>query len=275
MSRGPGAHALDHPLAPRDALPALLSLTAAALLAAAAAIGNTALGLTLLLAQAVVTLAWLALTEVDGAEGTTLIVLAGAAAADVLAVRRHGEDIAGAVSVVALVFVAAVAFHLFRPHRRRVVEALTGAVSACVLTVLGAHLLAASAKTGWSVAATAMLCAATALVAGRVGDVLVLRPRLVHAARRGWLGLVLAVAAGTGLGAALGADWAPLSVKSGAVVGACTALAAAAADLAVDLMDADASREPRRSDALRPLAILVPLLVAAPVAYAATRLLVG
>lgn len=276
MRREPGGvHALDHPLSPRDALPALLSLSAAALLAGAAAIGHTALGLALLLTQAIVTLAWLALTEVDGAEGATVIVLAGAAAADVLAVRRNGEDIAGTVSVVALVFVASLAFQLFRPHRQRVVEALAGTTSAAVLTVLAAHLLAVSAKTRWVVAVTAVLCAAVALVAGRVGDAIVLRPRLVHAARRGWFGLVLAVAAGAGLGAALGADWAPLSAKSGTIVGACSALAAAAADLAVDMMDTDADVDRRRTEALRPLAVLLPLVVAAPVAYAATRLLVG
>jgi hypothetical protein len=39
-------------------------------------------------------------------------------------------------------------------------------------------------------------------------------------------------------------------------------------------MDADAT-DGRRADALRPLAILLPLVVAAPVAYTAARLLVG
>jgi hypothetical protein len=221
-----------------------------------------------------VALAWLALTDVDGAEGATVVVLAGAAAADVLAVRRHGEDIAGAVAVVALAFVAAMALQLFRPGRQRVTETLAGTVSAVVLAVFAAHLLATSAKTDWAVAATAVLCAGAALLAGRAGDVLLLRPYVVHGARRGWLGVLLSVVAGGALGAVLGGAWAPLSAASGAVVGTVTALAAVAADLAVDLASADALNE-RRAGALRPLAVLLPLVVAAPVAYAAARLLVG
>jgi len=261
-------------LPPRAALPAVLSLSVAGMLAGAAAVNNAALGLALLLTQAVVALAWLALTDVDGAEGATVIVLAGAAAADVLAVRRHGEDLAGAVTVVALAFVASLALQLFRPSRQRVVEAMAGTVSAVVLAVFAAHLLAASAKTGWAVAATAVLCAAVALVAGRAGDVILLRPRLVPTAQRGWLGLLLALAAGSALGAVLGGAWSPLSAASGVAVGAASAFAAAAADLGVDLIDADAT-DARRASALRPLAVLLPLVVAAPVSYAAARLLVG
>ena len=262
------------PLALRSVLPAVVSLAVAAVLAGTAAMGHTAFGLALLLVQALVTLAWLAMTDVDGAEGATTVVLLGAAAADLLAVRHRGEDIASAVVVVALVFVASLALQLVRKNRRRVVEALAGTVSAAVLAVFAAHLLAASAKTGWAVAATGVLCAAGGLVVGRLGDALVLAPRLVRGAQRGWVGLILGVAAGGGLGAVLGGVWAPLSAASGSVLGVCAALAAAAADLGVDLMDADATDE-RRVGALRPLAVLLPLVVAAPVAYAAARLLVG
>jgi hypothetical protein len=275
VSRGPATYGAGGPLALRPALLALLSLSAAGVLAGAAALGNTALGLALLATQVVVTLAWLAVTEVDGAEAATVVVVAGAAVADVLAVRRDGEDLAATVSVVALVFVASLAMQLARPHRQRVVEALAGTVSATVLAVFAAHLLATSAKTGWAVAATAVLCAAVSLVAGRGGDLLLLAPRLVPAARRGWPGLLCAVAAGAAAGAALGGAWAPLSASSGTAVGACAALAAAAADLAVDLMEPDATVDGRRTAALRPLAVLLPLVVAAPVAYAAARLLVG
>jgi len=258
----------------RAGLPALGTLAAACVLAGAAAIGHTALGLALLLAQAVVTLGWLALTEVDGAEGATVIVVASAAAADALAVRKGGEGISGAVGVVAVAFVLSLAFQLVRPHRTRTTEALAGTVSAALLAVLAAHLLAASAKTGWAVAATAVLCAATALVAGRAGDVVAVRPALAHGARRGVLGLGLALVASAGLGAVLGAAWAPLSAASGTVLGAATGIAAAVADLGTDLAESEAFDE-RRHAALRPVAMLVPLVVAAPVAYAAARLLIG
>lgn len=262
-------------LPPRAALPALLSLAAAGILAGTAAMGHTALGLALLATQAVVVLAWVAVTEVHGAEAATVVALGGAAAADLLAVRHHGEDVAATVSVVAFGFVAALAVQLFRRDRERVVEAMAGTASAVVLVVFAAHLLAASAKSGWAVAATGALCAAAALVAGRAGDVVLLRPRLAPGARRGWLGLLLGLVAGGVLGAALGGVWAPLSAASGAVVGAATAAAAVATDLAVDLVGVDTIADERRAAALRPLAVLLPLVVAAPVAYAAARLLVG
>ena len=274
MRRGSATYYSAAGLAPRAALPALVSFGIAGVVAGAAAMGHTALGLVLLAVQAVVTLAWLAVTDVEGAEGATVIAVGAAAAADLLAVRNGGEGIADTVAVVALAFVASLAHQLLRRDRQRVVEALGGTVSAVVLAVLAAHLLAASAKTGWAVAATGVLCAAAALVAGRAGDVLSMRPRVVTGAGRGWAGVLFGFAAATLLGGALGGVWAPLSAASGTVVGATTGLAAIAADLAVELMDADALDE-RRAAARRALGVLLPLVVAAPVAYAAARLLVG
>jgi hypothetical protein len=258
----------------RDTVPVLGTVAAAAVLAGAAALGHTVLGLTVLAVQVLVALAWLALTEVDGAEGATVVVLLGEAAADVLAVRRGGEGVSGATGVVALAFVASLAFQLLRPHRQRVVDALAGTVSGVVLVVFASHLLAASAKTGWAVAATGVLCAAAAVLGGRVGDVVALHPVLTHGARRGLLGLGLAIAVASGLGALLGVAWAPLSTPSGLALGAASGLAAYVADLALDLAVAE-PLDPRRVAALRPLGVLLPLVVAAPVAYAAARLLVG
>jgi hypothetical protein len=258
----------------RDALPAAATLVAATVLAATAALNNAALGVALLAVQTVVALAWLALTDVDGAEAATVVVVVSGAAADLLAVRRHGEGIAASVGVVALAFVAALAVQLARSHRARTAEALAGTVSGVVLAVFAAHLLSTSARTGRAVVATGVLCAAVALLAGRAGDLAAVRPALAPGARRGLLGLVLGVAAAAGAGALMGAAWAPLSAVSGTALGVATGLAAAAADLALDLMAADAGDD-RRAAALRPLSVLLPLVVAAPVAYAAARLLIG
>jgi hypothetical protein len=261
-------------LAPRELVPAAGTVVVAGGLATAAAFGHTAFGITLLAVQALVTLAWLALAEVDGAEGATAIVLLGAAAADVLAVRRDGEGIAGTVAVVALAFVASLALQLFRRHRARTTDALAGTVSAVVLAVFAAHLLAAYAKTSAGLAAAAVLCPAAAVAAGRAADLVSLRPLLVRGSRRGLPGLVAAVVAAGALGAVLGVAWAPLSAASGTVLGVATGLAAVVADLAVDLVAAD-TYDARRVAALRPLGMLLPLVVAAPVAYAAARLLIG
>jgi hypothetical protein len=270
----PEAYGAPRRLLPREALPAVVTLLAAGLLAGAAAWNNTALGLALFAVQAVVTLAWLALNDVDGGESAAVLVGLAAAAADVLAVRRQGEDVAAAAGVVGLAFVAALALQLFRTGRQRTAEALAGTISAVVLAVFAAHLLATSAKTGAAVVATGVLCAAAALVAGRAGDAFSIRPALAAGARRGAPGFALGAVAGAGLGAVLGGAWSPLSVASGTALGAATAIAAALADLAIDLVAADAIDD-RRAAALRPLSVLLPLVVAAPVAYAAARLLIG
>lgn len=261
-------------LVPREMAPALVTLAAAGVLAGAAAAGNTALGVALLAVQATVVLAWLALTEVDGAEGATLIALAAAAVADVLAVGRNGDDIASTVGVLGIAFVASLGLQLARAHRQRTADALAGTMAAVVLVVFAAHLLSTSQRTDWTVAATALLCAGAALVAGRAGDVVAVRPALVHGARRGALGLLASVLAAAVLGSILGGAWAPLSALSGAILGTVAALAAVVTDVALDLAETDAGDE-RRLSALTPLKVLLPLVVAAPVAYAAARLLIG
>ncbi len=258
----------------REAAPALVALAAAGVLAGAAAAGHLALGVVLLVVQVVVLLAWLALVDVPGGEGAFAVGVAAALAADLLAVRRDGDGVSAVVGVLAASFVAALALQLFRPHRERVTDAVAGTLAGVVLAVLGAHLLATSARTDWSVAATGVLAAATALVVGRAADLLLARPAVVHGARRGLLGLLLGVAAAGALGAILGGVWAPLSSASGTVTGVACGAAAVITDLALDLVDNDTT-DPRKRSALTPLLALLPLVVAAPVAYAVARLLIG
>ena len=261
-------------LVPGDVAPALVTLATAGILAGTAAAGHLALGIALFVTQAVVVLAWLALADVDGALGASVIGAGAAVGSNMLAVRHDGDGISSAVGVLAGAFVLSLALQLARSHRQRTTDALAGTMTAVVLVVLAAHLLSASARTGWAVAATGVLCAGAAVVAGRVGDVVAVRPALVHGARRGYLGLLAGLMAAAVLGSVLGGAWAPLSARSGVVVGVVAALAAIATDLALDLAHTDASDE-RRLGALRPLGVLLPLVVAAPVTYAAARLLVG
>ncbi|HEV2890735.1 MAG TPA: hypothetical protein VGX28_10195 [Frankiaceae bacterium] len=261
-------------LVPAEVAPAIGTLAVAGVLSGLAAVGNGAFGAGLLAAQAVVVLAWLAVTDVDGAEGATVVAVGAALAADLLSVRRGGADLASNVGVLGVAFVLSLALQLARPHRQRVTDSLAGTMTAVVLAVFVAHLLATSALKDWTVAATGLLCAAAALVAGRVGDSLTVTPRLVDGARRGALGLLLALVAAAVLGSVLGGAWAPLSARSGIAVGVAAAVAAIAADLAIDLAHAEAGDERRRS-ALTPLAVLLPLVAAAPVTYAAARLLIG
>ncbi|HEX8004604.1 MAG TPA: hypothetical protein VF519_18110 [Mycobacteriales bacterium] len=261
-------------LVPADAAPALGALATAGVLSGLAAAGNGAFGAGLLVAQVAVVLAWLALADVDGAEGATVIAAGAALVADLFAVRRHGDDVAATVGVIGVAFVVSLLFQLARPHRQRVTDSLAGTATAVVLVAFAAHLLATSARTDWTVAATGLLCAGAALVTGRVGDSVELRPALARGARRGALGLVLAIVASAVLGSILGGAWAPLSARSGIAVGVAAAVAAVAADLAVDVAHGD-TNDQRRLSALTPLAVLLPLVAAAPVTYAAARLLIG
>lgn len=265
---------LSRPAA-RVLAPGVASACCAALLAGMAVAGPWPLFAVVLLIQVVTGLAWLAATEVPGSLGAAVVITAAAAGMDVLAVRRGHTGVEATAAVIALAFIAAVAYQLIRRARSRVTESLAVTMAGVVVAVLLSHLLVLQAtRNGESLTAVALLSIAAAQLVGRAVDAVGVRARLVPGAGRGWLALLAGSAAGTLTGALLGRSTDPLSTGSGAALGLAVALAAAAADLAVDVTAGDEIDERRRA-ALRPLSTCLPVMAAAPVAYAATRLLVG
>ncbi|MCW2726527.1 MAG: hypothetical protein JWN35_3448 [Frankiales bacterium] len=244
-------------------------------LAGLAAIGQLPLLAGVLLVQLILVLGFLALVDAPGSGGAFVIAVLATVVADGTVWALDGR-VSGLAGVVALALVAALLHQLGRRARVRVTESLAYTLTAVVLSVGVASLVALRMSGGGR--ATVLVClsaAAAALLAGRLGDLLGRRPPLATGSTRGWSGLVLCLAAGTATAYVVaGIDGEILGIR-GALLGLAVAAAAAAADLAVDLGAAalsDASRDARRAAALLPVGLLLPLAALAPVGYVAGRL---
>jgi hypothetical protein len=215
-------------------------------------------------------LGFLAVTEAPAARGVFWLGIAAAVAADVVVVADDGRArYLGAV--VALGLVAGLLHQLVRRERSRVTEALadTLVVLALVTAVAG---VAAAGRTSAGVWPTraALAAAAAALLAGRLGDLVIRRPGLAVGSTRAWPGLLLALGAGVAAATAT----AHSHVGRAPLIGLAAAGAVAATDLLLDLAASELSpSESRRVAALRPTSVFVPFCLLGPVVLAAVRLL--
>ena len=118
----------------------------------------------------------------------------------------------------------------------------------------------------------ALAAAATALVAGRLGDLVLRRPGLAVGSSRAWPGLLLALGGGVAVAVVTGQDQLPHD--QAALLGLTAAAAVAATDLLIDLAAAELTgTDVRRVAALRPTSLFVPFAMLGPVVLTAVRLL--
>ncbi len=251
--------------------------------AASGALGGALLGLSVLgdlpllggivVVQLLLGLGFLALVDAPASGGIFVIGTAATIAAD-LVVQLDGGQVGGLAGVLALALVGGQLHQLARRERSRVTESLADTVVLVVLVCSAVCLPAAQQVGGTWPLRAALAAAGVALLAGRVGDALVRRPPLAVGASRAWPGLLLALGAGVAV-ATLVADG-HLTASRAALVGLSAAAAAAAADLAVDLVAAELTPSPddaRRVAALRPVSLLLPYALLGPVVLLASLLL--
>lgn len=257
------------PLLVQGAAPALLALG----LAVASYVGVLPLAVGVLGVQVFLVLAILALVDAPASGGAFLIATAACVAADVLVVVT--DDVGGLAGIVGVTVVACLVHQLMRKTRSRVTESLADTFVVVVVAVAAACLLAVREMDGGDQAVRiALVAAAAALLAGRVGDRLAARPMLAVGATRGWPGLVLALGAGVA-GAVLASGDGPITGAQAALLGLVVAATVAGADLAIDLGAAElrpTRRDARRVAALRPAGLLLPFAALAPVTLVACRL---
>ncbi|MBV9098998.1 MAG: Gfo/Idh/MocA family oxidoreductase, partial [Frankiaceae bacterium] len=118
--------------------------------------------------------------------------------------------------------------------------------------------------------------AGVALAVGRLADLATTRPAVAPGSRRGLLGVVAGIAAAVGVGAAYGSGASELGSGVGLRLAVIAAVLAVIADIAVDAVLAQAPPpDERRLSALTPLGVLLPVVLAGPVAYVAGRILLG
>ena len=253
--------------------PALAAGAAAAVaLAGAAAAGRSLLVGCVIATQLGLAASWLRAAAIPALGVPLAITVAVAAAVDLLGQAGGGDRLGRLAAVVGVAFLGMLLGELVRRDRSRVTDSLVATASAVVLVVMLASPLALALSSGGravvgatfaAVAAALAVAAVGAAVGGRADN------RLGAAAT-----LILAVVAGGGVGAAYGSV-SQHGPRWGVAVGLAAALFAAAG-WALTVGSTDHSTAPRAAGALRPSApvmALLPLALAAPVGYAAGRLL--
>ena len=228
----------------------------------------------LVVVQLLATVGFLALVEAPASGGTFLLVTAAAAAADVV-VLAGGKDVGGLAGVVALSLVASLLHQLLRRQRSRVTESLADTFVGVVLVCSTVSLLGALRQEDgtWPTRA-ALAAAATALVAGRIGDAVVRKPALALGATRAWPGLLLALGTGVATSVLVAGDH--LIRSEAALVGLTAATTVVAIDLVLDLAASELTADPtdaRRVASLRPVATVLPYAALGPVVLLCVQLI--
>lgn len=194
---------------------------------------------------------------------SVLLALVVAGTADIL-LLRDGDRLGDLVAVVSLAFVAAVLLELVRRNRRDVTTSLAATMSAVMLMVLVAHLLALyRLERGERLLLVGYVCVTVGLLTGWLVGRVTSTPAAV----------IATALAGAAAGAALGLAADPLQAATGAAQGGAAALAAGVATAAFAAAVGEVA--PRQRDLARPLGAVLPGVVAAPVAYALSLLVVG
>jgi hypothetical protein len=258
----------------------LTSVVAGALVAASLG-GRAALAGAVFPLQLLLVVGWLGALRVRAGLGAAGIAIGAAAIADVL-VATGPADARRLLAVNAVGLLVALIHQLTRRDGRPGLTAsLAGTVSAIALVCALATFAALRAgKGGSSAALIALGAAAGALLVAWLCDFVATRPAISGVPMRGWIGLLLGLGVACAIGAGVGAARDEIGVSSGVLIGGAVAAVALAVGVGVDLARVTAaSARPtearRRTVGLVPLAVVLPLAAAAPVAYVTGRILVG
>jgi hypothetical protein len=265
----------------RAALPVVGSGLAAGVvatgLAGFALVGMPILGAGVFVVQVVVALAWLAALDTRGSLGAFTIAVVAAGVMDAALGASDVSSIGQAAPVVGVAFVVSLLHQLSRRPRPGVTLSLAGTMSAVAFGLCAASYVAVRGEIGGDqAAAAALLGAGVSLAVGRLADLATTRPAVVPGSRRGLFGVLAGVAAAVAVGAVYGAGADNLGSGVGLRLAVIAAVLAAIADIAVDAVLAQAPPpDERRLSALTPLGVLLPVVLAGPVAYVAGRILLG
>jgi len=255
----------------REVLPVVV---ASGLVAAAAVAGLPALVVVIVVVQVAAAAGVLMLADAPARRQSAILATVAAGVADVLVVRDDGRRVGDLVVVVSLSFVAAVVMELVRRDRVRVTESLAATVTAVLVVAMGAHAIALhGSPDGARLVVVAFLAVALGLLAAGAVELLVRGPLVASGARRGILGIASVTATAAVVGVVT-ADFLRVDVGIAVLLAVATAVAAEVGDLVVQLACADVPAARRRAVA-GPLGAALPVIAAAPVAYAVSRLAIG
>jgi sulfur-carrier protein len=249
----------------------------AAALAGLAVLHIGALAAGVFVVQVVVALAWLAAVDVPGGGGAFVIVVIASGVMDGLVGTSDTPDIGRASGVAAVAVVVSLLHQLARRPRVQVTLSFAGTISAVCFALAAASYVALSVEKGGDVAdAAALLGAGVSLGVARLADLALPRPAAVPGSRRGVVGLVLGFGFAVVVGWAYGSAHDVLGAGRGIRLALVAAVIALVTDLAVDgVLRGAPPKDERARSGVPPLGILLPVVLAAPAAYVAGRILLG
>jgi len=263
--------------------PAVAS-TLAGLAAAAVAAGLAGLALLhigalaagVFVVQVIVALAWLAALEVPAGGGAFVIVVIASGVMDGVVGSYRQADIGRAAGVAAVAIIVSLLHQVARRPRVAVTLSFGGTLSALAFAFAATSYVALCVQTDGNHAdAVALFGAGIALGAARLTDLAVPRPAM-PGSRRGVVGLVIGLGAALLVGWAYGDGQAVLGTSGGTRLALVAAVIALVGDLAVDaVLHAAPPMDARARSGVPPLGILLPVVLAAPAAYVAGRILLG
>jgi hypothetical protein len=152
--------------------------------------------------QALLVYSWVLGTAMPGRVGALLLGLGTAAGCDVLVYRMPHEGLAPILDVFPAVFVLAIVHQLCRGVVRvRVTESLAHVFTLCAaVAALVGYLALRSTVDGPTLVSVAVTATGLAMVAGHLVDAVLPVPRFDRGVQHGLLGVVVAAAAGAGVG---------------------------------------------------------------------------
>ncbi|RBY81886.1 hypothetical protein [Blastococcus sp. TF02A-26] len=228
-----------------------------------------------LVLQAALVAAWGPATGLRGSAGVTALGLAATAAADLVLLLPAETHLGHLLAVPGVAFVAAVLHQMVRrAPRRDVVGSLAGSLLlVCAVCGLAVLLRLPDVAGGARPAATAALVVGAALVAGRLVDAVLPRPRIAAGVDHGVLGIVVALLVGAGVALLRHTPGGLGDTLSSVTVGLVLAGVAALIALAGGYIAAGAAAEPVRrapgsTVAMPVLQAVLPIAACGPVAFA-------
>lgn len=255
----------------------LAAALVAAGLAGLALLHAGALAAGVFVVQVVVALAWLAALDVPAAGGAFVIVVIASGVMDGLVGSYRLPDIGRAAGVVAVAVIVSLLHQVARRPRVAVTLSFGGTLSALAFAFAAASYIGLRVENGGADAdVAALLGAGVALAAARLTDLAVPRPAPLPGSRRGLVGILVGMGAALLVGWAYGDGQALLGMARGTRLALVAAVIALVADLAVDaVLHAAPPVDARARSGVPPLGILLPVVLAAPAAYVAGRILLG
>ena len=246
---------------------ALLVLACTGLLAIAAYAGPVPLALAIAFVQVVLVVGWFAVLDVPGGRGGAIVAVLSALAADALlltqTLRGDEIDLLPVAATLGMAFLAAFVHQIARRGGRPdVVASITATLTIATIAVLASLLLPAAGDDGSPAVVVAVVVGA-ALVAMTA----VLRPL-------SWITAAAALVVAAVVGGGVGATDNAVGLGAGIALGAGGAILALLGSTVARFATYDIADRPVEPVLRLAVPALLPVVIAAPVAYVLSRMLV-